>query len=355
MTGDPDWVGAGLDGLTGFADGPPVVPPGRLGAGLRRLGRAVGADVDGCALAAERARLSGFRRRGRVSCGGGARLVAARDGRDVCVNLPRRDDVELIEAWLGVAPSATGDPWADVARGLSSVDALDAVERAQLLGLPVSLAVTPAEADADEQSVARRGAERVVRGGDARHAGRRPRVVDLSSLWAGPLCGRLLAGAGCDVVKVETDVRPDGARYGPPAFFDALNGMKSSRVVGVDELPEVVAGDDVDVVIVSARPRALTQLGLDPFAAVEARPWQVWVAITGYGLTGPWADRVAFGDDAAVAAGLSSLTGGVFCADAFADPCAGLAAAAGALTLVRAGCGGVVDLGLREAAVCVRS
>jgi hypothetical protein len=353
-TDDPDWVAAGLDSLTGTADGPPVVPAGRLGAGLRRLGALVGGDVDACALAAERARLAGFGRRGRVSCGGGARLLVARDGRDVCANLPRRDDVELIEAWLGVAPS--GDPWRDVAHGLSRVAAHDAVERGQLLGLPVAVAVSPAEADRDEQAVARRGVERVVRAGDARHDGdaRRPvRVADLSSLWAGPLCGRLLAGAGCDVVKVETDVRPDGARYGPPAFFDALNSMKSSRAVGVDALPAVVA--DADVVIVSARPRALRQLGLDPVASVEARPWQVWVAITGYGLTGPWADRVAFGDDAAVAAGLSSLAGGVFCADAFADPCAGVAAAAGALSLIRSGRGGIVDVALREAATCVRT
>jgi hypothetical protein len=353
-TADPDWVAAGLDELTGLPGGPPVVPEGRLGAGLRRLGAVVGPAVDGCALAAERARLSGFRRRGRVSCGGGARLLVARDGRDVCANLPRRDDVELIEAWLGVAPSR--DPWRDVAHGLSQVDALDAVERGQLLGLPVAVGVTPDEADADEQSVARRDVERVVRAGDARHGGvdgRTPvRVADLSSLWAGPLCGRLLAGAGCEVVKVETDVRPDGARFGPPAFFDALNAMKPSRVVDVDALPSVVA--DADVVIVSARSRALAQLGLDPFANVQARPWQVWVAITGYGLTGPWADRVAFGDDAAVAAGLSSLAGGVFCADAFADPCAGLAAAAGALSLIRSGRGGVVDISLREAAACVR-
>lgn len=352
MTADADWVAAGLADLTGFPDGPPVVPVGRLGAGLRRLGALVGHDVDGCTVAAERARLSGFRRRGRVSCGGGARLLVAGDGRDVCANLARRDDVDLIEAWVGVAPS--DDPWRDVARGLSRVDAVDAVERGQLLGLPVAAAVTPHEADGDEQSVARRGVERVVRAGDARHDSSAPvRVVDLSSLWAGPLCGRLLAGAGCEVAKVETDRRPDGARYGPPAFFDALNSMKSSRVVDVGALPSAVA--DADVVLVSARPRALAQLGLDPFANVEARPWQVWVAITGYGLTGPWADRVAFGDDAAVAAGLSSLAGGVFCADAFADPCAGLAAAAGALSLIRSRRGGVVDVSLREAAACVRS
>jgi crotonobetainyl-CoA:carnitine CoA-transferase CaiB-like acyl-CoA transferase len=349
MVDDPDWVAAGLDELTGEPDGPPVVPAGRLGAGLRRLGVLAGDGVDGPALASERARLSGFRRRGRVSCGGGARLVGARD-RDVAVNLPRRDDVELIEAWLGVAPG--DDPWDAVAQGLAAVDASDAVERAALLGLAAAVAVTPEEADDDVQARARRSAPRVHRAGTARHGGR-ARVVDLSALWAGPLCGRLLAADGHDVVKVETHSRPDGARYGPPAFFDALNGMKASTVVGDDELRDAVAG--ADVVITSARPRALGPLGLDPFANLERRPWQVWVAITGYGLTGPWADRAAFGDDAAVAAGLSSLAGGVFCADALADPCAGLAAAAAARALVRDGRGGVVDISLREAAACLRS
>ena len=51
-------------------------------------------------------------------------------------------------------------------------------------------------------------------------------VVDLSALWAGPLCGDLLARAGATVVKVESTQRPDGARRGPAEFFDLLNGRK---------------------------------------------------------------------------------------------------------------------------------
>ena len=57
-------------------------------------------------------------------------------------------------------------------------------------------------------------------------------VIDLSALWAGPLCGDLLARSGATVVKVESTQRPDGARRGARAFFDLLNGRK--RSVGLD-------------------------------------------------------------------------------------------------------------------------
>ena len=56
----------------------------------------------------------------------------------------------------------------------------------------------------------------------------RPIVLDCSALWAGPLCADLLARSGCRVIKIEHPQRPDGARNGPPAFFDLLNGHKES-------------------------------------------------------------------------------------------------------------------------------
>jgi len=177
--------------------------------------------------------------------------------------------------------------------------------------------------------------------------------VDLSALWAGPLCTKLLGVAlGARVVKVEHLGRPDGARAGPPAFWRSLNGHKEERHIdfaaatGRAELAELLA--HARVVVSAARPRALAQLGLDP-ARFAARG-VVWVSITGYGLAGPHADWVAFGDDAAVAGGVAVAAGGedapVFAGDAVADPLSGLAAAVVAARLVRARRAGVVDVAM---------
>jgi hypothetical protein len=56
-------------------------------------------------------------------------------------------------------------------------------------------------------------------------------VADLSSMWAGPLCARLLGLAGADVIKVESPDRPDGARRGNREFFDWLHAGHRSLAV----------------------------------------------------------------------------------------------------------------------------
>jgi crotonobetainyl-CoA:carnitine CoA-transferase CaiB-like acyl-CoA transferase len=196
----------------------------------------------------------------------------------------------------------------------------------------------------------------------ARSLGEAPRrsltdlmVVDLSSLWAGPLCGRILADAGAMVVKVESASRPDGARRGPPAFFDLMNAGKASVAVdlrssdGVSALAGLLRR--ADVVIEGSRPRALEQLGIEAAALVADGP-QVWVSITGHGREGAAAQRVAFGDDAAVAGGLVAWSDDqpCFCADAVADPCSGLVAAAAALDALAAGGRWLVDVAMARVA-----
>jgi crotonobetainyl-CoA:carnitine CoA-transferase CaiB-like acyl-CoA transferase len=179
--------------------------------------------------------------------------------------------------------------------------------------------------------------------------------VDLSSLWAGPLCAHLLGLAGARVVKVESPARPDGARAGKAEFFALLNAGKASVALdlasrgGGDRLRRLLAR--ADVVVESARPRALRQLGIEAEAEVGARPGLVWVGITGYGRSGSGANWVAYGDDAAVAAGLAAATGEpegtpLFCGDAIADPLAGIHAAAAALAALRAGDAVLLDVPL---------
>lgn len=309
----------------------------------RALGRVIG--VDGPALLRERAEILGIEPCATVSAGGTCRLLPARDGRWVAMNLARRSDIDLLAAWM--SSTWDGPVWDAVERALRTMDAEPAVERAQLLGIPTALAVPPplppappaAEADARSATATRLDGTRL----DG------VRVLDLSALWAGPLCARLLGGLGATVTKVELAGRPDGARAGPPAFWRALNGHKEERVVEATELGALL--DEADVVVTSARARAIEQLGLDLTRRVGERGL-VWVAITGYGLTGAWRDRVAFGDDASVAGGLAVAAGGidapVFVGDAPADPLTGLTAAVAAARAVTTGQGTLIDAALRD-------
>jgi crotonobetainyl-CoA:carnitine CoA-transferase CaiB-like acyl-CoA transferase len=169
-------------------------------------------------------------------------------------------------------------------------------------------------------------------------------VADLSALWAGPLVGALLMRAGARVVKFESSTRPDGARRGSPAHFSSLNTGKEQVAAdlatpdGRRALQRMVEG--ADVVITSARPRAIEQLGLDPEDSVRRGRPRVWLSITGFGGSPGSMERVAFGDDAAAAGGLVVWDdrGPCFCADAVADPVTGLAATAAVLdALVQGG------------------
>lgn len=276
-----------------------------------------------------RAALLGIEPRGRVSAGRATRLMPSRDGW-CALTLSRPDDVDAVPALLG--EDHVDDAWAAVGDWVADSDAADVTERARLLGLPVAaLAETPAA----PPRVYPFGAATKTRG----PAGLL--VADLSAMWAGPLCGHLLARAGATVVKVESTARPDGARNGPQSFYDWINAGKLSYAVDFDQpagLRALLAA--ADVVIESSRPAALTRRGLGP-TDVLPRDGRVWLRITGHGTDGERADWVAFGDDAAVSGG---LVGGapddpIFCGDAIADPLTGLEAALAVAQSLRS-CGG---------------
>ena len=383
------WAASGAMALTGRADGPPLGPPDRLVPGLQRfaaivrdrsarLGREV--SLDPVALLGERAAIAGLRRRGTTSCGGATRLVRAGDGGWLAVSLPRPADRELLPAWLGIddppddpdrpaAASGAPDPadagpsdelWAAVADAVGRRPAADVAQRAWLLGLPVS--VPPTREPAPPPAAPGPLAPLAVRATAVPGAAPGPStladvvVADLSSVWAGPLCGSLLALAGARVLKVESTGRPDGSRRGPPAFFDLMNGHKQGVALdltttsGWTALWRLLA--DVDVVIEGSRPRALEQHGIVAADLVAGGRPRVWVSVTGHGRAPPGRDRVAFGDDAAVAGGLVAAdeSGPCFCADAVADPAAGLAAAAACLDALTVGGGWVLDVALADVA-----
>lgn len=373
-TGLAGWAASGAMALTGRADGPPLAPPGDPAAGLHAAAAVVellsalgGARValDGPALLGERAALTGMTRAGATTVGGAGRLLRAVDGW-AAVSLPRPSDVDLLPAWLGLAaPDAGVAPWSAVADTIGDRPVDEVVAGGRELGLAVARVPEPGSRGRDEQ-LATRGqgptpAPFLLDGAVPAPAGAgsvaaptvRPRplagrtVLDLSALWAGPLATSILAAAGAEVVKVESATRPDGARRGDPRFFALLDAGKAHVTLDLDT-PDGRAAlrrscADADLVVEASRPRALDQLG------VERR--SPWCSFTAYGRTGPWAQAVGFGDDAAAAGGLVAwdADGPVFVADAVADPASGLVGAAAALAVL-VGAPADVDVALREVA-----
>jgi crotonobetainyl-CoA:carnitine CoA-transferase CaiB-like acyl-CoA transferase len=359
---DLEWARSGAMALTGFADGPPLLAPAPLAARARDVVRALGEiarasrlpgaaaldGIDGGALLGERAACAGFTRRGQISPGGACRLIRCADAW-IAVNLARADDVALVAAWL--EENVTAEPFELIAVRARTRAAGELVDRARLLGMPVAHVAAPPQSAPPWLRIPERGARAASR------VPRPPLVLDLSSLWAGPLAAHLLAAAGARVVKVESTRRADGARYGPARFYDLLNAGKQSVALdfrateGCRLLHALVAR--ADVVIESSRPRALAQLGIDAAGLVRTCPGLVWVSITGYGRAEPMASWAAFGDDAAAASGLVLAMGAragapVFCADAIADPLTGMHAALAALAAWRDGQSVLLDVALRD-------
>lgn len=344
----------GLHWLTGPAHGAPRVCPVALASAadgtLAALASMPGGDalqgLDAAALLTERAALMGLQRQGSHSPAGACRLLACRDG-TLAVHLARDHDWALLPAWL---ESEAMESWDELAVALADREQSWLLERACWLGLAVAAMVPPRNGvHWFETTVASAPLPppRVAR----------PLVVDLSSLWAGPLCSHLLQLLGAEVIKIESLGRPDGARQGHAAFFDRLNAGKASVALdfqnpqGREQLRALLRR--ADIVIEAARPRGLQQLGIDAQAMVAEQAGKTWISITGYGRQGENALRVAFGDDAAMAAGLgwimqAAYGEATFVGDAIADPLTGLHAALAAWAGWLRGGGGLCALSLRD-------
>ncbi|UYY57298.1 CaiB/BaiF CoA transferase family protein [Sphingomonas sp. S2-65] len=152
------------------------------------------------------------------------------------------------------------------------------------------------------------------------------RVVELARILAGPWCGQLLADLGAEVVKVERPGMGDDTRHwGPPflrgadgenrdaAYFHAANRGKTSRFLdiatpeGQAKVRALIAG--TDVVIENYKVGGLVKYGLDPATLRAADPRLVVCSITGFGQTGPYADRAGYDFIIQGMGGFMSLTG----------------------------------------------
>jgi crotonobetainyl-CoA:carnitine CoA-transferase CaiB-like acyl-CoA transferase len=355
-----DWAASGAMSLTGRAAGPPLAAAGAPASAVRaalvvfdalcRRRGLVPRRLPGPELLAERAAAAGLTRRGPVSAGGAFRPLPTRFGW-LGISLPRADDLDLLPAL--VENTISGDPWAALASWARTRDAASAAVRAQLLGIAAAAIPDTPGCYRDEQRRHRRAAAVITQPGGARlHPARRPRVVDLTSLWAGPLCAHLLGRAGAEVVKVESTRRPDGARSGPREFYDLLHGGHASVALDFTAAAGLAALSGLvrraDVVLETSRPRALYQVGINADEAVAAGA--TWVSITAYGRTGPWSGRVGFGDDAAAAAGLLAHDNEepLPCGDAIADPLAGVHAAAAAAAALCSERAWLIDVSMRD-------
>ena len=145
------------------------------------------------------------------------------------------------------------------------------------------------------------------------------RVIELATLFAGPLAGAFLSDFGADVVKVEHPARPDPARgHGP-----AKNGIglwakvlgRNKRAVTIDlSRPDGAAllrrmAEGADVVIENFRPGTLERWGLGPEVLHGANPRLVLARVSGFGQIGPYARRPGFGTLAEAMSGFAAATG----------------------------------------------
>ena len=296
--------------------------------------------ISGSALLTERAKLLGFSNPGQVSANGTCRLIQTETGW-LALNLAREEDWDLVPAWLEVQVDS-GD-WQSIASMVRRRCCVDLVDRGRLMGLPVTV-VDSFHAE-HWFSVQRNGKPAGSRGSS-------PLVIDLSSLWAGPLCSHLLLHAGATVIKVESSTRPDSTRVTSPEFHDLINSGKYSVMLDLEKTKDIsklaMLLRRADIVIESARPRGLRHMGISAEDLVDHTPGLTWVSITGYGRNEPEANWVAFGDDAAIAAGAAVETGSGpgFVGDAVSDPLTGIHAAITALAGWQSGVGSLIDISL---------
>ena len=129
------------------------------------------------------------------------------------------------------------------------------------------------------------------------------RVIEMGSLIAGPFCGQLLGDMGADVIKIEQPGEGDPMRQwgqgAKPAWWRVIARNKRSVALNL-RLPrgQEIARDligQADILVENFRPGTLEKWGMAPEALHVLNPHLIIVRVSGYGQTGPYADRAGFG------------------------------------------------------------
>jgi crotonobetainyl-CoA:carnitine CoA-transferase CaiB-like acyl-CoA transferase len=199
------------------------------------------------------------------------------------------------------------------------------------------------------------------------------RVLEMTQVMAGPFCGQVLADMGADVIKVEppggdSTRRSLGFRMGgdDTAAFLAVNRNKRSLTLDLKQPDHVTAfhrlAEQADVVLENNRPGVAARLGVDYETLREVNPRLVYASISGFGQTGPYAQRPGYDLIAQGLSGVMSVTGEpdgnpVKCGIPIGDLSAGLFCAVAILSALhareRTGRGQFVDTSLFEGALAL--
>jgi crotonobetainyl-CoA:carnitine CoA-transferase CaiB-like acyl-CoA transferase len=197
------------------------------------------------------------------------------------------------------------------------------------------------------------------------------KVIELAHIMAGPVCGLMLADMGADVIKVEKPDGDDSRRFVPPAIegesaaYMMMNRNKRGLALNLKD-PEAVHVlhrllEEADVVIENYRMGTMERLGLgyDDLRAINPR--LIYCEISGFGRTGPYAERGGFDLIAQGMSGLMSITGegpgrppvktGAPVSDITAGIVAAMGVSAAYARMLQTGQGQKVDTSLFEAAI----
>jgi crotonobetainyl-CoA:carnitine CoA-transferase CaiB-like acyl-CoA transferase len=192
------------------------------------------------------------------------------------------------------------------------------------------------------------------------------RILELTQVMAGPFCGQVLADMGADVVKVEPPEGDSTRESLGTAAFLAVNRNKRSLALDLKTaehqavLHRLVA--ETDVLLENYRPGVAARLGADWETLCELNPRLIYASVSGFGQTGPYAQRPGYDLIAQGLSGVMSVTGEpggepVKCGIPISDLSAGLFCAVAILSAVvareRTGRGQRIDTSLFEAALAL--
>jgi crotonobetainyl-CoA:carnitine CoA-transferase CaiB-like acyl-CoA transferase len=197
------------------------------------------------------------------------------------------------------------------------------------------------------------------------------KVIELAHIMAGPVCGLMLADMGADVIKVEKPDGDDSRRFVPPAIqgesaaYMMMNRNKRGVALnlkdtqGVEALHRLL--EEADVVIENYRMGTMERLGLGYEDLRAINPRLIYCEISGFGRTGPYAQRGGFDLIAQGMSGLMSITGegpgrppvktGAPVSDITAGIVAAMGVSAAYARMLQTGEGQKVDTSLFEAAI----